>query len=57
MKTNKSNTAKYNQEKIARDTVKNPAKGLFLGGPSAEESETFLRSIGYSDAEIQKLKA
>lgn len=55
MKTNKTNVAQYHQEKIARDTVKNPNKA-FLGGPSADASETFLRSIGYTDKEIQKLK-
>lgn len=55
MKTNKTNVPQYNQEKIARDTVKNPNKAFFAG-PSADESETFLRSIGYTDKEIQKLK-
>lgn len=45
------------QHRILRDTVKNPLKGVFLGGPSAEESENTLRSkFGYSDAEINKLK-
>mgnify|MGYP003564588529 FL=1 len=44
------------QEKIARDTVKNPDKAL-LGGPSAEEAEKMLRDkFGYSDAQIKKLK-
>lgn len=57
MKTSKEkNPAQYHQEKIACDTVKNPNKGLFLGGPSAKESEQFLRSIGYADTDINKLK-
>ena len=45
------------QEKICKDTVKNPAKGMFLGGPSAEEAEKILRKkFGYTDAQIKKLK-
>lgn len=45
------------QEKILRDTVKNPMKGIFLGGPSAEEAEKILRTkFKYSDAQIKKLK-
>jgi hypothetical protein len=46
-----------NQLKVLIDTVKNPAKGKFLGGPSAEEAEETLRSkFDYTDAEIDKLK-
>lgn len=42
---------------IAVDTVKNPLKGLFLGGPNAEQSESKLRGrFGYSDKEISGLK-
>jgi hypothetical protein len=42
---------------IAVDTVKNPLKGLFLGGPSADQAERSLRNrFGYNDAEIGKLK-
>ena len=45
------------QKKIAIDTVKNPMKGKFLGGPSAEEAEEILRKkFGYTDAQIKKLK-
>lgn len=43
--------------KIAIDTVKNPAKGIFLGGPTAEEAEKKLRQkYGYTEAQIKKLK-
>lgn len=46
------------QLKILKDTVKNPLKGKFLGGPSAEESKTLLKSkFGWSDARIKKLEA
>jgi hypothetical protein len=42
---------------IAVDTVKNPLKGLFLGGPNAAQAESNLRGkFGYNDAEIGKLK-
>lgn len=45
------------QHSIARDTVKNPLKGVFLGGPSAAQAEDTLRSkFGYNDAAIAKLK-
>jgi len=48
--------ADRHQEKIAKDTVKNPNKSL-LGGPSPEEAEDILRNkFGYSDAQIEKLK-
>jgi hypothetical protein len=43
--------------KVLKDTVKNPAKGMFLGGPSAEEAEKILKQkFGYTDAQIKKLK-
>jgi len=45
------------QLRVLKDTVKNPLKGVFLGGPSAEESEKILREkFGYSDNQINKLK-
>ena len=45
------------QLKVLLDTVRNPMKGKFLGGPSAEEAEETLRNtFGYSDAEIDKIK-
>jgi len=52
-----SNPADRHQHKILVDTVKNPLKGKFLGGPSAEEAEETLREkFKYTDAEIQRLK-
>lgn len=45
------------QLKILKDTVKNPSKGMFLGGPSAEEAEKILKKkFGFTDAQIKKLK-
>ena len=42
---------------IAKDTVKNPLKGVFLGGPTAAQAEAKLRSrYGYSNKEISNLK-
>jgi hypothetical protein len=53
----KAGSPEYHQHKIAVDTVKNPAKGLFLGGPNAQEAEEILRSkFKYTDDEIKKLK-
>jgi hypothetical protein len=47
----------HHQELICRDTVRNPAKGLFLGGPDAEEAEQILREqFNYTDKQIQRLK-
>lgn len=45
------------QLKILKDTVRNPLKGKFLGGPSAEEAEEILREkFHFTDAQIEKLK-
>jgi hypothetical protein len=45
------------QLKILIDTIKNPLKGKFLGGPTAEEAEETLRTkFDYTDAEIRRLK-
>jgi hypothetical protein len=45
------------QLKILKDTVKNPMKGKFLGGPSAEEAEETLRSkFKFTDKQITALK-
>jgi hypothetical protein len=45
------------QLKILKDTVKNPMKGKFLGGPSAEEAEETLREkFHFTDKQIQDLK-
>jgi hypothetical protein len=50
--------ADRHQLKICRDTVRNPAKGMFLGGPSAREAEEILRDkFGYTEAQINQLKA
>jgi len=49
--------ADKHQEKICVDTVKNPAKGMFMGGPSAAEAEKILRTkFKYTDEQIAKLK-
>jgi len=53
----KPSTADQHQLRILKDTVKNPLKGKFLGGPSADEAEKTLRSkFGFTDAQISKLK-
>jgi hypothetical protein len=45
------------QFRIARDTVKNPLKGQFLGGMNAAQAENLLRTkFGHSDAQIAALK-
>jgi hypothetical protein len=45
------------QLKILKDTVKNPLKGKFLGGPSAEEAEKTLREkFKFTDKQIDALK-
>jgi hypothetical protein len=45
------------QLKILKDTVKNPAKGMFMGGSSAKEAEEILRTkFKFTDAQIKKLK-
>lgn len=52
-----TNPADKNQLKVLVDTIKNPSKGMFLGGPSAEEAEAILKKkFGYTDMEISKLK-
>jgi hypothetical protein len=49
--------ADRHQLAILKDTLRNPLKGKFLGGPSAEEAEEILRDKFYfTDAQIQKLK-
>ena len=52
-----SNVPDRHQLRVLIDTVKNPLKGAFLGGPSAEEAEQILRDkFRYTSAEIQRLK-
>ena len=58
MKSNKSNPAKYNQEKVSLGTLKmNPAMLGVMGGQTKEEAISFLKSIGYTEAEINKLQS
>jgi hypothetical protein len=52
-----NNYVDKHQLRILIDTVKNPMKGKFLGGPSAEEAEETLKSkFKWTDADIHKLK-
>ena len=44
------------QISIAKDTVRNPKKGLLLGGTSVEQAEKILKKFGYTDEQIEKLK-
>lgn len=44
------------QLRICIDTVRFPLKAKFLGGPSAQEAEAFLRSLGWSEKRIAKLR-
>ena len=54
---NPTNTPDKHQLKILKDTVINPNKGKFLGGPSAEEAEKTLREkFDFTDKEINALK-
>jgi hypothetical protein len=53
----KKGTPEWHQHKIAVDTVKNPLKGTFFGGPTSTEAEYILRyKFGYTDKDIIKLK-
>ena len=45
----------YHRKKIALRTVKFPMEGYFLGGPDLSESVRYLRSLGYSMAQLKKL--
>ena len=50
-------TPDKHQLKILIDTVKNPLKGMFLGGPSAQEAKVMLREkFHYTDEEIKEMK-
>jgi len=49
--------AEKHQIKVLMDTVRNPMKGKFLGGPSAEEAEKTLREkFNFTDKQIASLK-
>lgn len=53
----KRNTPEYHQYKIAIDTVKNPLKGKFLGGPNESEAIAILKNkFGYTDKDIKNLQ-
>lgn len=55
--TKKLSMPDEHQHRILKDTIRNPLKGKFLGGPSSEEAEEILRKkFGYNDAQIQKLR-
>jgi len=51
------NQFNFHQEKICRDTVKNPLIGVICGGPSAEEAEKILiTQFNYTQKQIEDLK-
>jgi len=53
----KLSVADAHQLRILKDTVRNPLKGRFLGGPSAEEAEDVLRSkFKFTSEQIRSLK-
>ncbi len=53
----KLSVADAHQLRILKDSVRNPLKGLFLGGPSAEEAEYILRSkFRFTSEQIQNMK-
>ena len=50
-------TPDQHQLRILKDTVRNPLKGAFLGGPSAAEAEAVLRDkFKFNDKQIAALK-
>ncbi len=48
-------TADKHMEKIAKDVLKNPEKARILGPYGPEEARKRLKSLGYSDKELDKL--
>jgi hypothetical protein len=57
MKTNKSDVAKYNQEKILIEIVKFPLQGLILSNMSDTEARETLRTkFNYTEQELQNLR-
>lgn len=57
IKISPTDIASKKQLGILIDTIKNPLKGKFLGGITADEAERVLKSkFKYTDAEIEKLK-
>lgn len=55
-KTKDGSIANKHQKRILIDTIKNPTKGMFLGGPSfAEAKEILMKKFGYTEQQIKKL--
>lgn len=53
----KKNTPEWHQYKIAVDTVKNPMKGMFLGGPSYSEAvDILMNKFNFTLSEVKKLE-
>jgi len=49
-------TPDWYQYRICIDTVKNPLKGYFLGGPTQEEAIDIIKSkFGFTNKDIKKL--
>ena len=56
MKLKSKQTAQQHQERVCRETIKNPRKAM-LGGPSYSEARRHLATIGYSEKEIKQLES
>jgi len=55
---NKKNTPDYHREIIAIKTLKmNSIMSILMCGPNHEEATTYLKSIGYTDNQLEKLKS
>jgi len=53
---NKKNTPEYHREIIAIKTLKmNSIMSILMCGPNHEEATTYLKSIGYTDNQLEKL--
>ncbi len=53
---NKMGVPEAHQLKIARDTIKNPLKAKFLGGPSVEESKRIVEDAKRNPAKYRKME-
>lgn len=54
----KAGVPEQHQLRILKDTVRNPMKGKFLGGPTVEEAKETLKSkFHFTDEQIRKLEA
>lgn len=50
-------TSDKNQLRVLIDTIKNPSKGMFLGGPTEAEAIRILKTkFKYTDTQIAALK-